>query len=154
MFKRISDFANKQNVLSENQFEFRGKLSIYLALLKLTNNITGGLPKDTIGIFLYLSNNSIPLTILFYWKKLNYYDIRGTALGWLKRYLTNRTQYFCNINSKIPPVTGGVLPGSILGPFLCIIYVNITKLSSIMELILSADDTNIFMSGSDLEKLI
>ena len=35
----MSDFA-KQNVLSENQFGFREKFLIYLALFKLTNNIT------------------------------------------------------------------------------------------------------------------
>ena len=45
MCKRISDFANEQNVLSENQFDCREKLSTYLALLKLTNNITEELTK-------------------------------------------------------------------------------------------------------------
>ena len=57
MIKRISDFANKQNLLSENQFGFREKLSTYLALLKLTNNIIEELDKKkfTMGIFLDLS---------------------------------------------------------------------------------------------------
>ena len=40
MFKRISDFANKQYLLSENQFGFREKIATYLAFLKLPNNIT------------------------------------------------------------------------------------------------------------------
>ena len=39
--------------------------------------------------------------------------------------------------------------GSIMGPFLFV-----TKPFSIMELILIADDTNIFTSGSDLDKLV
>ena len=99
----------------------------------------------------------IPLITVNLLEKLNYYSIRGTALGWLKSYLSNRTHNICNgnINSKILSVTCGVLQGSILGPLLFIIYINdITKLSSIMELILSADDTNIFMSDSDLDKLV
>ena len=46
-------------------------------------------------------------------EKFNYYGIRGTSLGWLKIYLTNRTQYVCNvnINSKILPITHGVPQG-------------------------------------------
>ena len=45
------------------------------------------------------------------------------------------------------------LRGSILRPLLFIIYINnITKLSSIMEFILFANDINIFMGGSDLYK--
>ena len=49
----------------------------------------------------------------------------------------------------------GVHQRPILGLLLFIIYINdITKLSSIVKLILFAEDTNIFKSGPDIEKLV
>ena len=46
-------------------------------------------------------------------------------------------------------------PRSILGPMLFLIYISdITSVSKIQELILFADDTNIFISHKDLDPLI
>ena len=84
-------------------------------------------------------------------------SVRGTSLGWLKSYLAKRTHYICdsNINSKFLPVTCRDPQGSIQGSLLFIIYVNdIAKLSIIMELILFADDTSVFMSRFDLDILV
>ena len=44
---------------------------------------------------------------------------------------------------------------SILGPFLFLIYVNdLHKASSILKLVMFADDTNLFLSNKDINKLI
>ena len=75
------------------------------------------------------------------------YGIRGNCLDWIRSYLTHRKQYVYlnDVKSDMLYVNCGVPQGSILGPLLFIIYINdIVNISKIMQMILFADDTNIF----------
>ena len=56
-------------------------------------------------------------------KKLQHYDVRGTALNWFKSYLSDRSQYVSvtgHISDHLK-ITCGVLQGSVLGPLLFLI---------------------------------
>ena len=63
-----------------------------------------------------------PLTI----HKLHIYGIRGVVNKWFDNYLKDRTQFvnFDNNDSAKRQILCGVPQGSILGPFLYLIYVN------------------------------
>ena len=93
--------------------------------------------------------------ILFY--KLNYYGIRGTAFDWFKSYLSGRTQQvqFNNcLSSTIKPITSSVPQSSILGPLLFILYVNdFRNCLDFSTNVSFADDTNIFITGKNIQSV-
>ena len=75
--------------------------------------------------------------------KLQHYGVTGNALNWFSSYSINRTQYveINGIYYDIQDIDTGVPQGSILGPLLCIIYMNdIPNASKIFKFILYADD--------------
>ena len=76
------------------------------------------------------------------------YDEGGTTLKWFENYLPNRKQYIqiSNIkNTDLKNVLCGVSQGSILGPFLFLIYLN--------DPIMFVDDTNLFYAEENIKTL-
>ena len=83
--------------------------------------------------------------------KLHHYGIRGCDYKWLNNYLTNRTQFvtYNDTVSDHQTVKCGAPQGSIFGP-LFLVYVNDLPSSCSSALPrLFADDSNLFLSGSD-----
>ena len=90
-------------------------------------------------------------------KKLEFYGIRGKVFNWLKSYLNNRKQYvhYNGCDSDKKTVTHGVPQGSILGPLLFILYINdFSRSSDLLFSILFADDTSVFIEGTNYDKII
>ena len=91
--------------------------------------------------------------------KIDKYGIKGKILGWIKAFLSNRTQCV-NVGcatSNTAPVTSGIPQGSVVGPILFVIYIN--ELPDIVDedsfVFLFADDTKLFREiKSPVDRLI
>ena len=126
-----------------------------MAVIDLVNKIANavGRSEPILGIFLDLSKpfDTINHNILLY--KFEYYGFRGVALDWFKSYLSYRKQFvrYQMHDSDHKIINCGVPQGSILGPLLFILYINdIVNTTSLLELILFADDTTLLFSHPDI----
>ena len=90
-------------------------------------------------------------------RKLYCYGIRGIAHDWLNSYLSCRSQYvlYEDVKSSQKTITCGVPQGSILGLLLFLLYINdMASVSNVLFPILFADETNVFLSGKNVDELI
>ena len=88
---------------------------------------------------------------------MHHYGIRGIANDWLKDYFKDRSQ-FVSVNDTVSSkrhISCGIPQGSILGPTLFLLYINdLCNISSKLHFILFADDTNLFISGPNVNETI
>ena len=156
MYNRVNDFLSNLKILYEFQFGFRKKHSTYLAHLILLDRITKSLDngKTALGIYLDFSKAFDTVNHEILLKKLHHYGIRGNAYAWFQSNLSGRVQYVTYVQSSPKPIKCVVPQGSILGPLLFLIYINdLPNVCDHSMPFLFADDTHLFSSGKDIEKL-
>jgi hypothetical protein len=158
VYNRLLDFIDKNKILSDNQYGFRKNISTSMALMDLIDKISSSIENNeyTLGIFLDLAKAFDTVNHEILLNKLYHYGIRGTPHVWFKNYLSHRLQYVYLNGTKSDELlmTCGVPQGSILGPLLFILYINdLTTVTKLLTFIMFADDTNIFINGSNLENL-
>jgi len=153
---RIKIFAEKENILPENQFGFRKghstKDAVMTLFLEIEKNVTQGF--KTCCIFLDFSkafdcvNHRKLLSIL------SNFGFRGHFHTLIKSYLQDRNFRIKSNNSfsNYSPILNGVPQGSALSPLLYSIYVaEFSKIST--NIIQYADDTTILIRYTDLIQL-
>ena len=155
---RLIDYLNKYNILSNNQYGFRKNHSTSLALIDFYDKVSSAFDRGefAVGVFLDLSKASDTVNFDILFDKLQHYGIRGLPLEWTKSYFSDRFHFvdFNGHSSQPKRISCGVPQGSILGPLFFILYINdIINASTILKLILFADDTSIFFSHKDIDYL-
>ena len=152
---QLLEHFDGNNLFFESQYGFRKKHSTELAIAELTDKVYSAMDRNEIpySIFIDLSKafDSLDHGILL--EKLKYYGISGKSIELLSSYLTNRFQYtfFENEKSELSAISSGVPQGSILGPFLFLVYLNdFQKASQIFSMVNYADDTALFSTSVHL----
>ena len=159
MYNRLLKFINKKQILNKHQLGFRDKQSTCMALIILIENPVNAIDngKCAVGIFLDFQNAFDTVDHCILLDKLYFHGTRGLALDWFSSYLHDRQQLvnYCGCESDLKRIECGVPQGSILGPSLFLLYItDLPQASAYFMPILSADDTNLFATGYNLNDII
>ena len=128
MHTQLLEYFQAGNLLTDSQSGFRPNHSTCTALISAVNlwltNMDAGKLNGSVVIDLKKAFDTVDHNILL--RKLSCYGVNGNALQLLKSYLIERTQrcYVNGVLSTEQHVSCGIPQGSILGPFLFIIYEN------------------------------
>jgi hypothetical protein len=150
LLKQLYKYFTDNSLLFNHQYGFRKGHSTEHAVLELVDRVVNDMDKGTnrFSIFIYLTKAFDCLDHQMLLDKLKYYGLNESAISLLKNYLNNRKQYIaynCNqANSDFADLNIGVPQGSILGPFLFLVYMNDFNCSSnTFQMINYADDTTL-----------
>lgn len=151
---QLVDWCTKHNLIPTHQHGFVSSRSVTSQLLEVTQGwreaLDVGFAVDAVYIDLAKAFDTVSFPKLLH--KLESLGIRGQLYDWLSSFLNERSfQVRVGDSLSFPrPVLSGVPQGSVLGPFLFLLYVSdigsIVSTAPLVDLRLFADDLKIYSS--------
>ena len=158
MKDRSERFIIENRILFPNQFGFRREYSTSDAVVQFTDYCCRSLNKKlyTIATFLDFSKafDTVNKNVLLL--KLERMGFRGIMNEWFDSYLSNREMYVLanGTKSQVKTINIGLPQGAVTSPWLISLYINdMHRCSDKLKFLHFADDTTVYMSGNDLERL-
>ena len=152
LHKRMMKFCESNNLLHGAQFGFRSKMSCVHAITTVTEYIRAAIENKQSGqsCFIDLQKAFDTLNHEILLRKMQNYSFRGKILSFIASFLKERRQFVYHNGRTTSQglITTGVPQGSVLGPFLFLLYIN--DLPTIIEesqVMIFADDTSLLKSG-------
>ena len=159
MHCRVYSFLTEHNILYTKQFGFRSGFSTEMALMCVTDFIIRALDRKNHVIALFLDMrkafDTVNIDILL--NKLFHLGLRGPVHSWFRDFLRGRSQRVIidGIHSDLRETQCGVPQGSTLGPLLFLLYINDLPMAlNNVTPVIFADDTSIFMDGSNMDNMV
>ena len=148
IFKYLYNYLEANHVITNFQSSFRPKHSTVNQLLEIYHTIVENLDKGKEIKFIFCDISKAfdkvwHNGLLF---KLRKYGIISNLLTWFKSYLSNRKQRVINegFKSNWEDTLAGVPQGSVVGPYLFLLYINDIVRDINCNIRLFADDTSLY----------
>ena len=153
----MQSFFNQNSILQDTQYGFRKKHNTIHAVLDVITQLYDNIANNKFSCILTLdlkkAFDTVKHDILL--GKLEHYGVRGICNTLLHSYLKNRNQFvsFQNNYLSLKSLSCGVPQGSILGPFIFLVYINDLPNALSNKPRLYGDNTCLTATSSSIDNL-